>query len=221
MRGLQRFLAVVTVLAVLGATLGTLVPRPFLREAHSGENSRHILVLKNDIHTDIAIPIDDAVRRRFAFLAGSGLPLGTPHVSHVVFGWGGRAFYLETPTWSELKPGPLLKALTRDDSVMHVGLTAGARERDPDVVGFDIDPEHFAQLLDFVAASFRQGPGGPVVIPDASYSHFDRFFESDGKFNAIVGCNSWTAAALRAAGLRTGWWNALPVSLWMSLKLYN
>jgi len=221
MKVLRRFLALVIFLAVLGATLGTLVPRPFSPSAGTGEKRHQLLVLKNEIHTDIAIVIDDAVRQRFGFLPRAGLPFGTPHVSYVVFGWGGRAFYLQTRTWSDLKPGPLLKAVTLDDSVMHVSLASGVSESHPDVAGFDIDEAHFSQLLDFIAASFRQGADGPMVISNAGYSHFDRFFEANGNFNAFVGCNTWTAEALRAAGLRTGWWNPLPVSLWMSVKLYN
>ncbi|MER9496898.1 DUF2459 domain-containing protein [Mesorhizobium sp. M0587] len=43
------------------------------------------------------------VRRRFHFLVDAGLPSDAPEVRYIVFGWGGRAFYLETPTWSQLK----------------------------------------------------------------------------------------------------------------------
>lgn len=208
--------------AVLAAALGTLVPRPFWPAARAeGEGTRHILVLKNPIHTDIAVPLDDGVRRRFAFLADTGLPIEAQEARYIVFGWGGRAFYLETPTWSQLKIMPVLKALTLDASVMHVDATGAILEPHPDVAGFDIDEEHFSALLDYIAASFRQRTGEPVVIEDAGYSTYDRFYEADGHFNALVGCNTWTAAGLRTAGLRTGWWNPLPVSLWWSLRLYD
>jgi hypothetical protein len=48
-----------------------------------------------------------------------------------------------------------------------------------------------------------------------------RFYEAQGTFNALVGCNVWTATALRSAGLRTGWWNPLPFLLIRSLWYYN
>ena len=201
--------------------LGTLVPRPLWPAAAGGEGTRHILVLKNPIHTDIAVPIDDGLRRRFAFLVDAGLPIEAPEARYLVFGWGGRAFYLETPTWSQLKAVPVLKALTLDASVMHVDVAGEIREPHPDVAGFDIDEAHFAALLDYIEASFAQGPGGPAVIADAGYSTYDRFYEANGNFNALAGCNTWTAAALRTAGLRTGWWNPLPMSLEWSMRLYN
>lgn len=206
---------------VLAATLGTLVPRPLWPAAAAGEGTRHILVLSNPIHTDIAIPVDEEVRRRFHFLADAGLPSDAPAVRYIVFGWGGRAFYLETPTWSQVKAVPVLKALTLDASVMHVDVAGAIAEPHPDVAGFDVDEGHFAALLDFIAASFQQGPNGPLVIENAGYSSFDRFYEANGHFNALVGCNTWTAAALRTAGLRTGWWNPLPVSLGWSMQLYD
>ncbi|MBZ9679884.1 MULTISPECIES: TIGR02117 family protein [unclassified Mesorhizobium] len=221
MRKLLRFLAMLVAALVLAVSLGTLVPRPLWPAAAAGEGIRHILVLKNPIHTDIAIPVDDEVRRRFRFLADAGLPSDAPEVRYLVFGWGGRAFYLETPTWSQLKALPAIKALTLDASVMHVDVAGNIPEPHPDVAGFDVGEDRFAALLDFVEASFQEGPNGPIVIDDAAYSNFDRFYEANGHFNALIGCNTWTAAALRTAGLRTGWWNPLPVSLGLSMRLYN
>ncbi|MGX5850792.1 TIGR02117 family protein [Mesorhizobium sp. PL10] len=221
MRKALRFLAMLVVAGVLAATLGTLVPRPLWPAAAAGEGTRHILVLKNPIHTDIAIPVDDAVRQRFRFLVDAGIPADAPEVRYIVFGWGGRAFYLETPSWSELRAVPVLKALTLDASVMHVDIAGAIAEPHPDVTGFDIDEKRFAALLDYIDANFQQGPNGPIVIENAAYSSFDRFYEANGHFNALVGCNTWTAAGLRTAGLRTGWWNPLPMSLSLSMRLYN
>jgi uncharacterized protein (TIGR02117 family) len=222
MKKLWRFLGLLVAVAALAVALGALVPRPLWRPAAAAPAAtRHILVLNNPIHTDIAIPVDNEVRQRFRFLTDAGLPSDAPEVRYIVFGWGGRAFYLETPTWSELKAVPVMKALTVDASVMHVDVAGDIVEPHPDVAGFDISEDRFAALLDFIAASFRQGPGGPIVIENAAYSRFDRFYEANGHFNALIGCNTWTAAALRAAGLRTGWWNPLPVSLGLSMRLYN
>ncbi|AZO55410.1 MULTISPECIES: TIGR02117 family protein [unclassified Mesorhizobium] len=222
MKKLGRFLGLLLILVALAVTLGALVPRPLWPSAAANPAAaHHILVLSNPIHTDIAIPIDDRVRQRFHFLADGGMPADSREVRYIVFGWGGRAFYLETPTWSELKLVPVMKALTLDASVMHVDVAGAIVEPHPDVVGFDIGEERFAALLDFIDASFQRGPKGPLLVPDAAYSSFDRFYEANGHFNALVGCNTWTAAALRTAGLRTGWWNPLPASLGLSIRLYD
>lgn len=219
---LGRFLAILVVAIVLAVVLGTFIPRPLLPAAAADPvATRHILVLKNPIHTDVAVPVDDDVRKRFHFLVDGGIPADMAGVRYIVFGWGGRAFYLETPTWSELKAVPVMKALTLDASVMHIDVAGNIVEPHPDVAGFDISEERFAALLDFITASFQQGPNGPIPVENAAYSRFDRFYEANGHFNALVGCNTWTAAALRIAGLRTGWWNPLPASLDLSMRIYN
>lgn len=198
MRRFLRFLAMLVAAVALAAALGVLVPRPFWPGTAVGEGTHRILVLRNPIHTDIAIPVNDEVRRRFRFLADAGLPSDAPEVRYLVFGWGGRAFYLETPAWSQLKAVPVLKALTLDASVMHVDVAGAIAEPHPDVTGFDITDASFDALLDFIEASFQRGANGPVLIENAGYSNFDRFYEANGHFNALVGCNTWTAAALRA-----------------------
>ncbi|RWL13589.1 MAG: TIGR02117 family protein [Mesorhizobium sp.] len=222
MKKLGRFLAILVVAIVLAVVLGTFIPRPLLPAAAADPvATRHILVLKNPIHTDVAVPVDDDVRKRFHFLVDGGIPADMAGVRYIVFGWGGRAFYLETPTWSELKAVPVMKALTLDASVMHIDVAGNIVEPHPDVAGFDISEERFAALLDFITASFQQGPNGPIPVENAAYSRFDRFYKANGHFNALVGCNTWTAAALRIAGLRTGWWNPLPASLDLSMRIYN
>lgn len=52
-----------------------------------------------------------------------GIAVNHPAAAYLVFGWGGRSFYTETPTWADLKPMPVLRSLTLDRSVMHVDVT--------------------------------------------------------------------------------------------------
>jgi uncharacterized protein (TIGR02117 family) len=213
-------LAMATVLTLLA--LGTLVPRPLWQPAKADEaKDRRILLLSNPIHTDIAIPIDAGVLARFEGLVKQGIQADLPGARYLVFGWGSRAFYIGTPTWSDLAAGPLLTALTLDDSVMHVDVTGGINQQQPFVAGFDVGEAEFGRLLDFIGASFRQGPDGPMRIPNVGFGDFDAFFEANGRFTALLGCNTWTARALREAGLQTGWWNPLPQTLALSLELHN
>jgi uncharacterized protein (TIGR02117 family) len=223
MRKFARRLCLAVLATAFAVALGMLVPRPIFSaaEAEDAAATRRILVLTNPIHTDIAIPIDARIRDKFAFLEQAGIPAGHPDARWLVFGWGGRAFYLETPAWSELKPLPVFKALTLDRSVMHVDVAGEIAEPHPAVTGFDASEAEFDRLVDFIADSFERGEDGPILIAGAEYGSDDRFFESKGYFNAFAGCNTWTARALREAGLRTGWWNPLPATLAVSLRLYN
>ncbi|RUM10054.1 TIGR02117 family protein [Rhizobium fabae] len=219
----MRWLMRIMVLLVALAAGGTFIPRPLIApiKASSTEATQRILLLSGPIHTDIAIPIDEETRAAFSFLDDTGFPLGHPNAEWLVIGWGGRAFYLETPTWAELKPMPVLRALTIDRSVLHVDLAGHITEPQPAVTAFDISDDQLVRLRHFMVDSFVRDTGEIVPIPDAGYGEIDRFFEAKGYFNALFGCNTWTAAALRSAGLRTGLWNPLPQSLRLSVGVYN
>jgi uncharacterized protein (TIGR02117 family) len=105
---------------------------------------------------------------------------------------------------------------------MHMALIGPVDPFHPDVIAFDLDAEAFERLVDAVYASFEASDEtGPVLIAGAQYGKFDRFYEARGVFNAVAGCNLWTARMLRAAGLRVGWWTPLPPMLDASVRLHN
>lgn len=218
---LRRFaLAIGFVGLLLG--VGTFVPRPLRATDLNEAGGQQILLVSSAIHTDIAIPLDKFTRRQFSFLEQEGLPLSSPNARWIVFGWGGRSFYTETPSWSELKPAPVFKALTVDRSVMHVELAGDIPLSHPSVTVLNVGPTGLIRLKGFILSSFKQdSSGNPILLPNAGYGLKDRFYEARGWFNALVGCNTWTAEALRVAGLRTGLWNPLPVTLRLSLSLFN
>jgi len=219
----RRLVVALLLAAVLAPFAGAIVPRPLLAPAAAGgDQPRRILVLSNPIHTDIALPADPDVLDRLGFLQGSGLPVADPAVKWLVVGWGGRSFYLETPTWSDLKPGPVLRALTADSSAMHVAVAGEIDQAAEGIVPIDMSEAAFADMVKAALDGFaRDVRGEPILIEGRSYGPYDRFYEGVGTFNAIVGCNTWTGAVLRRAGLRTGWWNPLPQSLVWSLRAFN
>lgn len=222
MRRCIRFAALAILLVAAAVALGTLVPRPlFVAPRGNAPKAHRILVLSNPIHTDIAVAIDDDIIERFGFLQQQGLPIDAPNARYLAFGWGGREFYIETPRWTDLRPMPLLKGLTLDRTAMHVGVTGDIAATSSDVLSFDVDDAHYEALLEFILDSFRRDSRNPMLIPGAQYGPYDLFYEANGYFNAAVGCNTWTAAGLRKAGLRTGLWNPTPATLRLSLGLYN
>lgn len=218
-----KYLCIAVALIIASLCAGTLLPKPFTRN-HSevvDATSQRVLVLSNPIHTDIALPVDAELLAQFAFLRDGNLEIDDPGVRYLVFGWGGRAFYTQTPTWADLKPLPLLKGLTLDNSVMHVALAGDIPVTDASVTSLDLSGDEYRKLVDFIVGSFAYSQEKPIPLLGQSYGRDDAFFEAEGYFNALVGCNTWTAAALRYAGLQTGWWTPLPPFLTASLRLHN
>ena len=216
--------AIIILVPLIAAVLGASIPKPLFAntDREAAEPTRGILLLYNPIHTDIAFPADPDVLEKLGFLRSSGLPMDHPGVAWIMLGWGGRSFYLETPTWSDLKPGPVFNALTIDSSVMHVVLAGEIDPENANVSQMFLSELQFETLLNRAIEGFRRDQEGtPQLIAGKSYGDYDRFFEAEGYFNALVGCNTWAAAVLRAGGARTGVWNPLPVSLRWSLRLFG
>ncbi len=223
MKTLVRRLAFGLSLLVILLAFGTLVPRPLnpRAEVSLGGETAEILLLANPIHTDIALPVDDEVRAAFADLVPGGLPLDMPGVEYLIIGWGGRSFYIETPTWGDIRPLPVFKALTVDRSVLHASVAGPIDLGHPSVRKLAITDEGRRRMITEIHGSFLREDGMPVAVPGAAYGLDDAFFEARGVFNALVGCNTWTAAMLRSAGIRTGWWTPMPQLLDLSLDLHH
>ncbi|GGD40730.1 TIGR02117 family protein [Aureimonas glaciei] len=225
-RGGRYGLAAVLMVPVLALVLGVVLPHApdaVRRDPLASSGARHrVLILSNAIHTDIALPAVAELRAAFGFLGDAGLPVGREDVAAIVVGRGGRDFYLATPEWTDLRLGTVLRAFAGDAAVLHVGLSPVIDASAPGVTAIDLDDAGLAALTAFVLAAFsRDAAGAPVPVDAPGYGSFDRFYEAEGRFTALAGCNAWTAAALRAAGIPTGLWTPLPATLLWSLDWHR
>lgn len=172
------------------------------------ERGIRIYIEDNGIHTGIVLPAEgwqDIVRPehlRDPRYAGHGWRS---------FGWGDRAFYVETPTWWDVRPGTVWRAATGSDATaMHVDAIPEP-QAGPRVRALTLRPEEYARLAAFVRASFA--PGAAVH----GYGAWDAFYPARGRYSAIRTCNAWVGEALRHAGVRTGRWTPFSASVMLSL----
>lgn len=127
---------------------------------------------------------------------------------HLAIGWGARGFFLGTPTWADVRPGPILHAaFGSDETLVHVehvpAPTASADDR-----AIMLRPEEYRRLAAFVRASIvARG------ARHAGYGGYDVFYRARGRYDAAHDCNAWVGDALRAAGVRAGWWTPFPVTV--------
>lgn len=230
MRGLRRWLrravwalvvlAAIPLLYLAASLVGALVPASPASGRSPGEPER-IYLATSLLHADFAIPATEEVKRRFAFLRPAGLPLDHPDLRYLVFGWGSRAFYIATPTLADIRPGPVVKGVFGDRSVMHV-VAARDVAIDPGVMAIDLPPGGLERLASFIEQGFaRDEAGAPVHIPDAAYGSSDAFFEGVGRFDIIRPCNIWVAEGLRRAGIGTGTWTPTTLSLRLGLQWHG
>ncbi|GIL00323.1 MAG: hypothetical protein BroJett030_02220 [Alphaproteobacteria bacterium] len=229
-RGLRLVLALAAglfaVVAVyLGATIvGAAVPAdppapPRPAPPASGGQTETVYLLTTLLHADFALAVDGPTRARFAFLAEAGVPIDHPALKFLVFGWGSRAFYTQTPRLADIRPGPTLTAITGDESVLRVAPAGDVRAL-PNAVAIALPPGGLARLADFIEASFARDGGDGVRLVRPGFGLGDAFFAARGAFNILRPCNVWAAEGLRAAGLPTGLWTPTTQSLKLGLWLH-
>jgi uncharacterized protein (TIGR02117 family) len=130
-------------------------------------------------------------------------------LDHVAIGWGEHAFFLETPTWSSLKPSTIVAAaIGSDRTLMHVEHVAARAPGDAAVHAIVLRPAEYRRLAAYVQASFA-----PQRSAYRGYAAYDAFYTARGHYSAVRTCNAWTGDALRYAGVRIGRWTPFPVTV--------
>jgi len=170
-----------------------------------------IFIRSSDIHTDFVMPISSSGvdwSETFPVRHFPSPPTGAKYVS---VGWGSRGFYMETPTWADLKIGTLLTALfTPSESVLHVEYLWDFTPQ-PSLEEVQLTREQYRELVAFVQSTIGEtdDSGAAVLATDVSYNDFDRFYLARGRYHMFNTCNQWTGRGLSRAGVPTGIWTPL------------
>jgi uncharacterized protein (TIGR02117 family) len=177
-----------------------------------------ILVTSNPVHADVILPIASAAvnwRDHFPAECFAG---DTQSATHVAIGWGDRGFFLQTPTWNDLKMSTAANALFwPSPTCLHVTMKSSVTTNQ-NTRSVRISQQQYTELVEFVIDSFRTDRNGRMRrIESAGYSWNDAFFEAHGTYHCVNTCNSWVGRALRSAGVRTGWMTPLPKTVFLYL----
>jgi uncharacterized protein (TIGR02117 family) len=178
-----------------------------------------IAVLHNGMHADLVLPLQTAQHNWWELLSPDDFARDVSDFRYASFGWGNRAFYLETPTWSEVRVTTVAKALMGvGDSALHIDLLYGLPATGARCRRIWVSGEQYGRLVDGVRGTFALTDGGQLrVIPGIRYYDSDAFYEAVGRYHLFRTCNVWTSGVLRASGVRTGWWTPFADSVFAQL----
>lgn len=203
LRWILRGVALAIVL-YLGAALGGSMIADN-RGWREGEGGTTIYVVSNGWHTGLILPASaEGIDLSLIFRPTD---LSDPDLAGdwLLFGWGDRGFYLNTPTWAEFSPRTALVALAGSgETLLHVDHLARPEEvADPRPVR--LSRAEYARLVRGIVATARAGPDGrPMARP--GYGARDLFYEARGRYSAFRTCNIWTRDRLAEAGVAVGVW---------------
>lgn len=216
-RRLLGLAAAVVLLAVVYVAVGLIpVNRGFVPTPGGVEVS----LVSSAVHADVILPIAQDETDWRAWLGDDAFAAGWPAgATHLAIGWGDRGFFLNTPEWSDLRPGTAAKALLWPSATcMHVTLTRPDLYDPAMIRSVTLSGEQHAELVRFVRRSFALNEDGhPARIEGAAYGDYDAFFNAAGRYHAARNCNNWVGSALRAAGVTVPWYTPIPRTVFLYL----
>jgi uncharacterized protein (TIGR02117 family) len=170
-----------------------------------------IFLVSNGWHVDLLLPMRADGHDWRRDIPPGDFRAADPGAQWIAFGWGDRAFYLETTRFEDLRPLTAAKALLGvGPAVLHVTY---ARQPTPGrkTVRLVIDRDRYRRLVAYLAEGFRRDAAGrPIAISGAGYGPADGFYDAQGAWGPLLTCNEWIARGLRQAGIRAPLWAPLP-----------
>lgn len=198
--GLLVFVALYLLMAWALSSIGT------DREADA-DQSVEIWIMSNGVHTDLVVPVRNHVHDWSCDVLFAHTRNTDTSSEYLALGWGDKGFYLETPTWADLKFSTAFKAVTGlGNSAIHATFYKQMKEGEW-CKKIRISQNQYKRLVSFVNHSFRRENGHLLHIrTQANYGQTDAFYEAIGAYSLFHTCNTWTNNALKSCGQKACWW---------------
>lgn len=167
-----------------------------------------IYILTNGVHTDLVVPIKNEEMDWGKELPFENTISRRSDFNFLSVGWGDKGFYLDTPTWAELKPSTALKAaFWMSESAMHCTYYFEMTEG-KDCKKLLLTKKQYQNLVKYIKDKFDRDVNGNVVFieTDAVYGIHDAFYDAKGKYSFLETCNTWANNGLKAAGQKAALW---------------
>jgi uncharacterized protein (TIGR02117 family) len=204
--GLTLLTLITLILLYLGCAW--LLSRMIVKAQHSEQPEIVIYLKGNGVHTDIVVPVRTSYKDWSRSILYKNTRGKDTSLSYLAFGWGDKGFYLQTPTWADLKFSTAFNAtFGLSSAAMHTTFYKDLREG-PLCVRLNIDRDQYQRLVAYIENSLRTDTNmNPLLIPtEMRYDNEDAFYEAKGSYNLFHTCNTWANNALKACGQKACWW---------------
>ena len=169
-----------------------------------------VYILSNGVHTDIVLPLKNDIKDWSTDISYLDTKAKDSTRQNVAFGWGDKGFYLDTPTWADLKASTAAKAVTGlSSSAMHITFYGNLKE-DENCKKIFISKSQYQNMIDYIENSFTLDTKNKFQrIGTHSYGKYDIFYEAKGSYNLFYTCNTWANQALKAGNQKAALWTVL------------
>lgn len=167
-----------------------------------------IYILTNGVHTDVVVPLKNEQVDWSKEVKFNNTVRPDTTATLVAFGWGDKGFYLNTPTWAQLKFSTAFKAaFALSTSAIHATFHKQLTESSS-CKKISINKEQYARLISYIQSSFQTDINGHIINikTNANYDDTDAFYEAKRRYNLFYTCNTWANNALKACGQKACLW---------------
>lgn len=171
-----------------------------------------LFVYSNGVHTDLVMPVKTSLIDWSRQVQYAHTLANDPSYPYVGIGWGDKGFYLDTPTWADLKVSTALRAaFWLSSAAMHATFYREADLRPgADCIALHLTRRQYAQLIAYIQASFRPDAAGRAqLIAGHSYGRNDAFYEAHRVYSVLYTCNTWANDGLKISGQKACLWTPM------------
>jgi uncharacterized protein (TIGR02117 family) len=172
------------------------------------EDGIDIYLLSNGVHTDIVVPVKNKYydwEKEIDYRKTGGQD---STMKYLAIGWGDKGFYLDTPTWADLRLSVAFNAMFwLNTTAMHTTFYKSMTE-DDQCRRIRINKGEYLKIIEFVNNKFQRDKNGDIIFISGvpTYGNNDSFYEAKGKYNLFDTCNTWTNRCLKNAGIKACVW---------------
>ena len=179
-----------------------------------------IYIKTNGVHTDIVVPVKNDYIDWSKEIKYSNTVAKDTTMQWLAMGWGDKGFYLQTPTWADLKMSTAFKAaFALSSTAIHATFYRSLPENQF-CKKIMITPEQYVRLADYILNSLQQDSTGHAmyIAANANYNNNDAFYEATGHYSLFKTCNSWANTALKVSGQKCCLWTAFDTGIFLKYE---
>lgn len=190
------------------------------KEKNDGIADLKIFIKTNGVHTDIVVPVRNELMDWSREIKFSDTEGKDTNMNYLGMGWGDKGFYLETPTWGDLKFSTAFKAMfALSTTAIHATFYDTLSENDS-CRNILISKEQYSRLIKYITDSFQKDSNGRLINikTHANYGKTDAFYEAMGSYNLFYTCNTWANSALKSCGQKACLWTPFDTGIFLKYK---
>ena len=208
MKRIGRIILVLILLIGLYFLSAFVLSRITVKKEENSAIDLSIYIKTNGVHTDIVLPVKNEQIDWSNEIKFDNTVSKDTSAQFVALGWGDKGFYLETPTWGELKFSTAFKAAFALSTAAIHATFYKAMNPGEDCVKIDISKQQYARLIKYIKNSFKLDSLGKIINikTNANYGNDDAFYEAGGSYSLFHTCNTWTNNGLKSCGQKACLW---------------